>query len=468
MQRSPAPSAKRRVGTPSTGGGGRTSFDTSMRSKSPMGGGMVSTQMAQRSSSVRSTMSTASTKTNFTLSKAMQETDRELQRHLQSLLHLKNRLRRSHDAIGKEYSTVTAAVKESITACEQLDTDLEDTRRTYQATQEADGSMERHALLVHGHLEVMKELGGEAQQVLSNLSLTNRELQHLMVLVDRATDIDMQCLDGRVPDAVITNGSPLFPHLTINDADKVMDNANGYAAQANRVAQALRRSVTTSRGEASHSAKQFEISLNTAARIHAEAAQGAVRHVEGLRYELGRLQKQKAGVLEELEGIEARVSQVSRTIALRETAKDAIFSKAGVDPVIAVLQRETNELGIRRSELHQRLATVNDSIDKAEREKQTRTDTAALATHKTESFCNAAASRAGSLFSKRAGSTVGAAAGSNGGVNSRSSSPNASVRRQIAARPASSRSGSPNPAASARGSNSMTTTVRSPAAMGWR
>jgi prefoldin subunit 5 len=346
----------------------------------------------------------------------MRETDRELQRHVQSLLHLKNRLRRAHDALGKEYSSISQALKDVVASCHELSDDLERTRVAHQSTG-ADGVLAKHAQLVHDHLGTLQALGTEARDSLSGISLTDRELQHLMVLVDRATDIDMQCLDGTVPDAVITNGSPLFPHLTINDSDAAVDKASNLTAKASRIAHGLRRALTTARGEVSHSAHQFEQNLHTAARINAEAAHGAGRQLEGLRYDLGRLQKHKSALLEEMEAVDARHGQVTRTITLRETAKDAIFSKTGVDPVIPVLRKEASELAQRRSDLDQQLHAINAQIERSQHETAAASDQAAVAMHRVDSFSLAASTRAGSSFSRR-----GAAGATGGGALSPSAS----------------------------------------------
>ena len=56
---------------------------------------------------------------------------------------------------------------------------------------------------------------------------------------------------------------------------------------------------------------------------------------------------------EEAEAIDGRIAQVDRTVALRETAKDAIFSRKGSDPVVDVLKRERVELALSR-QVHRR------------------------------------------------------------------------------------------------------------------
>jgi hypothetical protein len=405
---------------------------------------VASPSASGRSASVRSTATTAagSSKTSFVLQQAMRNTDKELQKHLQSLLHLKNGLRRGHDALGKEYTSVAHAQKDALACCGQLEDDMNRTREAYETTGTAESFIQRHALMVHAHLAAIQALAEEARQSLSAVALCDRELQHLMVLVDRATDIDMQCLDQAIPDAVITNGSPLFPHLSINDTDTVVEKASALCSNAHRIAAAVRRSIANATAEVSHSAHQFEQSLQTAARAHAEAAQGASRQLEGIRYEQGRLQRQKATLLEESEAVDARLNQVMRTISLREAAKDAIFSKSGVDPVVGVLRNEAKELSTRRDELDSRLRVINDNIAKSNAELNQRSDSQALSAHRTESYTLASSNRAaaGGGFSRRPSA-----------MNSQAASPHASfVRAGGGATAASSRSQSPNAAAALR------------------
>lgn len=340
---------------------------------------------------------------NSALTRAQRETDRELQRHMQSLLHLKNQLRRMHDDVSKQYTTLTGVLKDAGAMYGELTSDI---KQRAENTNVNDESVKKYVNLVHAHLEQVNTGVGEARQAMDELTLHDRQLQHLMVLVDRATDIDMQCLDGSVPDAVIINGSPLFPDLTINDAAEVMKLGTAICAKAGRLATGIRRAITNGRGEAAHSAQTLETRLSTNARMNAESVSSSTRQLQGLRYESARLEKQKATLLEEAEAIEGRLAQVDRTVALRETAKDAIFSRKGTDPVVDVLKRERVELAARRKDLEAKLKALNVQLARVSEDTDSCITATAHAAERTEAYSSAARYCGGAGFSSRSMSNV--------------------------------------------------------------
>lgn len=310
-----------------------------------------------------------------TLAAARRVSDRELQKHLQSLLHLKNRLRRLHDAVAKEYTAVARACADA-TAAQQLAAD--------ELSQcDASGSADGHS--VHGpqadaciqlHVTALTRFSHLLQGAIADssvaqdeLSLHDRKLQHLMVLVDRATDIDMQCMSGDVPDAVITNGSPLFPGLSINDADREIDAGAALCAKAGRLAAAVRRLLSGGRSEVNRSAEQMEVAVATSARLLSEKSSLTSHRVEGLRWEESRLARQVSMLEEELAEVCLRLAQATKTVALREAAQDAIFTstKRGElgDVVAAALKKEAKELKQRESELKTRIDATSVSLSKA-------------------------------------------------------------------------------------------------------
>ena len=229
------------------------------------------------------------------------------------------------------------------------------------------GAARRMSEQLKEHVACMTQAVAEASTLLNEITLQDRKLQHLMILADRAADVDMQCLSAQVPTTVVTSGSPLYPDVTLSDCRSVLDEAVSLCARASRVAQAIRKLVATAEAEANVTVDKLETVLETASRLHADVVDMATRHADGFKWELARVQRAHSKHESDLAAVTQRQEHVERMLGLRVAAESTLLSeKSGApgsaDPVIAALKREAHELALRKEEIRVKLASLESTL----------------------------------------------------------------------------------------------------------
>lgn len=337
---------------------------------------------------------------------AKKRTELELSRHLQALLHLKQRLRRAHDDAGKEYSglhTSLGIAREMMTDLDRMRSVdlgvaaiavLEKERDRGSALQAIGGvsssspqssprpkseelqssrgatdtssravPLQQHASVLDRNSHIIHKILADGAEVLQQLNLSDRELQHLMTLVDRAADVDMQCMSGAVTNTVTVNGSPLYPTLTLNDADGVMARSTAQCAKAGRFSTYVRRLLTSGMSEVTHSAEHLATAMKTCAKVAAEQAASLQRELESALWEERRAKKRHSELTAEAEQVLERLKYIHKTLRLREAAlMSGAAGVVGSDPVIDALREEEAGVQVQLNQLETHLREVEAAV----------------------------------------------------------------------------------------------------------
>ena len=358
---------------------------TTLRSPSVSTTHSTITTMSQRSTSPNAGARRAQRKG---VAEAKRATEKELQRHMQSLLGMKQSLRRLHDEISKEFSTLTVAVEHASGARTALDHIPDGGHGLIEAMKDASCEEElvdillsegfheedirkqiKYIVTLRRHNQLLTDLVREAGYVLSELSLMDREVQHLATLVDRACDVDLQCMNETIGDTVVCNGSPMFPNRSIEDTDAVLNSGSEVCAKAGRLSLYIRKLISTGKAEAERSAHDLQLAMSISARVAERKLSSTKREIQGVNYEIGRVNRLLAEADAEKHKVQTRLDTVVRTINLRETAKDSIFTKGGADFVCIAMRKEQQELELRLEELDIRRGSILSELEQLERDK---------------------------------------------------------------------------------------------------
>lgn len=256
---------------------------------------------------------------------------------MQELLFLKQKLRRQHECIAKEYSLLHQAVSQGTQLRDKL---KQVTLSALTNNEEVEGKY----VVLAKHEATVDAMMNEGNVMLEALSSCDRELQNVMSLVDRASDIEVQCMSGSIADVVICNGSPLYPNQSVNDADAIASRCATVCTRSGRLSTLIRRVVCSCACEVQSAAQQISTSLSVNERVSSEKVVSAQRRLEGIQWEQRKSQQHIEECDQEEAQLNQRLEHVRRAIGLRRTAKEFILTKDGRDVVEGALRSEEQQL----------------------------------------------------------------------------------------------------------------------------
>jgi hypothetical protein len=214
----------------------------------------------------------------------------------------------------------------------------------------------RHLATLQTHAHELHELLRLADETLQALAVEQQRLRHLAALLDRAIDVDMQCVTRRAattrsaaPVTVTVNASPLFPGLGIGDVAPCLAHASELCARGGRLAGALRKFVSTATAHVAVTRSGIHATCLTAERTLAERVASLRRQLDGFEFEIGKAAGRTRDNDVQREKVSQRLQGAKEQLRMRRTAALAAGPAALPDPVAAALVMEVAELQEREA-----------------------------------------------------------------------------------------------------------------------
>lgn len=215
------------------------------------------------------------------------------------------------------------------------------------------------------------------RQLLADTASSSDKLQHLSMLIDVATNVDLVCLGRLDTDAtnVVVPASPAFPTLTLSDFDEAENEAASLTAYCCRAASELRKSVQSA--VAGHS-QCFE-ALIAAMRLGVKCAEAkraeSQRQIDEIdRDTIQRVQRHLDECLQEEARCAEQLTAAQKIITVRTAAlSNNVFGDRGGplnDPVIAASKTEVIQLERRRGEIDAKKERLLLEYDSLQRERE--------------------------------------------------------------------------------------------------
>ncbi|CUE64528.1 Hypothetical protein, putative [Bodo saltans] len=191
-----------------------------------------------------------------------------------------------------------------------------------------------------------------------------RKAQHMVTLLDRAADAEVQVLQGAFPDyssssvtrststthnfnkprathsndqqhqhaaanndqqqqqrlnVVFVNASPMFPDMTIDDCADLLLQMSALCVTASEVSLRLRRTIENGHVSAALTSQSLALQLSRGEKIaEAKHDEAELLHQAALNEEV-RLKSKKSDLLQQLQGIQHRQEHIQHTLKLRVT-----------------------------------------------------------------------------------------------------------------------------------------------------
>lgn len=208
-------------------------------------------------------------------------------------------------------------------------------------------------------LEEILRLGvSEAIAVHKDLEAVARKGQHMVVLLDRAIDGEVQVQQGAFPRGVVgtgttsmqhsstpvvvvgrpadqrlnvvfVNASPLFPSMTIDDCHGVLAAMSTLCVAASEVSRTLRRTIENGHVSTALSSQALALQLSRGEKIALAKHEEAELLYRAASNEEGSLRWKKSELLEQLAQFQKRQEEIQHTLRLREALGGGIAATRG-------------------------------------------------------------------------------------------------------------------------------------------
>jgi hypothetical protein len=253
-----------------------------------------------------------------------------------------------------------------------------------------------HGEVIRRHIETVAGLAAAAQGILGEIAAANRVAEHMMVLVDRTMDVEMQCMghgaftakshqnvnyhddissSGGVGAAaaagngmdrpVLVNASPLYPFMTVHDAGQVTGACTAVNVKAARATLSLKRAIAAAAAEVHNSSTNLIAAMKVGAKCAQEKFAQTKRSAAGMAWEEQLLQKKLAKVQAEEVAVQQRLAVIAASLQMRAGLQDG-----RCDAVAGSLAAEHLALERRLSEVQSSVAESLASLQKIEQERQ--------------------------------------------------------------------------------------------------
>jgi hypothetical protein len=246
-------------------------------------------------------------------------------------------------------------------------------------------------VVLRAHAERIFSTMAQARETMEELTFKTRHVVHVAALVDRAADIELQCIacsefasaapgrsDNRSASQtadrlgnveILVNASPIFPETTVADAPKVLQDCERVIMKASDLSLKLRRLVSHSEGAMKqHSGALHKLIQNKARTAATKLAQcclqrrAAGAELTTIGVKIRTYQWEKAALVH-------RLRQLDAAIALRKIAGRDLASH---DPALHAASENVLTLSLMKEKQYaqRRIDELDDAIGREERERK--------------------------------------------------------------------------------------------------
>ena len=254
-----------------------------------------------------------------------------------------------------------------------------------------------HGVVLQRHIDGITATAASSKSLLGEIAVHARQVRHMMVLVDRATDIEMQCMGQGAFEAgspspslsttlaparqqtssspstsmeadvdVLVNASPLYPMLNADDADAVIKACSDVNVKAARATLLLKRAIAAANGEIAESSTSLVNVMKVGAKCAQEKFSQAKRTVAGIAWEEQLLHKRLQKAQAEKATLTQRLALIEKSLKMRS----ASGLRLDRDEVASSLQQERIALEKRRDDVSKGVADILTGLESVENERR--------------------------------------------------------------------------------------------------